>query len=289
MIPIQTNNLTKYYNKTLGCSNVSLNIREGEIFGFIGPNGAGKSTAIRSIIGLLVPTSGNSSIFGNDSLKSGHIARIDTGYLPGEVNMPKDMKVIDILKLSSKVRGDRGIQRVNELAKTFELNLNKKFKELSQGNKKKVGIINAIMHSPKLIIMDEPTTGLDPIMQKRFIDQIIKEKERGASILLSSHILQEVQRVCDRVAVIKEGKIIAVEEMKNLKGKYLKEVTFETKQSKPEIHLSGVSNLTVNDRLYSFTYNGNIKDLVEFISSIDIINVKIEDSSLDKIFIHFYE
>jgi ABC-2 type transport system ATP-binding protein len=289
MIPIEVKDLKKMYGKNIGVTSVTFNVKPGEIFGFIGPNGSGKSTTIRAMLGLIKPTSGYSAIFGSDGYKHGVEARQDVGYLPGEVFMHPNMRVRDVLELSANLRGGRGLQRIEELATKFELNLNKKIRELSLGNKKKVGIVNALMSNPKLIILDEPTTGLDPLMQQTFFDVIKEENKRGATVLLSSHILAEVQRLCDRVAIIKNGKIIAIEQMQNLKDKHLKEIMFETARSEPEIHLSGVSNLEKEGRKQSFTYNGNMKKLMEFLSKLDLVNVTIEEGDLEKVFLHFYE
>lgn len=288
MIPIEVKNLKKMYGKNVGVSDVTFNVKPGEIFGFIGPNGAGKSTTIRALLGLIKPTSGYTAVFGEDSFKSEVKARQNIGYLPGEVFLYENMKVRDLLKLSAQIK-NCPTNRMDELATRFELNLNKKIKELSLGNKKKVAIVDVLMCSPKLIILDEPTTGLDPLMQQTFFDVLKEENKKGTTILLSSHILSEVQKLCDRVAIIKNGKIIAIEQMKNLKDKFLKEVTFETKLSEPEINLSGVSNLKKIGRKYSFNYNGNIRKLVEYLSNLDVTNVNITDGDLEKIFLHFYE
>lgn len=290
MIPVEIKNLKKMYGKQVGVKDVTFNVKEGEIFGFIGPNGAGKSTTIRAMLGLIKPTEGYTAIFGSDGYKMGVEARESVGYLSGEVFMHPNMRVREVLEFSTNLRGGRGFGRIDELATRFELNLNKKFKELSLGNKKKVGIVNAIMSNPKLIILDEPTTGLDPLMQQTFFEVIREENKKGATVLLSSHILSEVQRLCDRVAIIKDGKIIAVEEMKNLKDKYLKEISFQTDKSEiEEINLSGISNFKKEGKLYTFNYNGNMRTLIDYLNKLDIVNLNIVDGDLEKIFLHFYE
>jgi ABC-2 type transport system ATP-binding protein len=236
------------------------------------------------------PTEGYAAVFGHDSFKDGEQARIDVGYLPGEVFFYPNMTVRQVLELSANLRQGRGLDRIEELATRFELNLNKKIKELSLGNKKKVGIVNALMSNPKLIVLDEPTTGLDPLMQQTFFKVIQEENKKGATVLLSSHILREVQRLCSRVAVIKDGKIIAIEEVKNLKNKYLKEVSFETENSEiKEINLTGVSNLVIEGKSYTFNYNGNMRKLIDYLNKLDVVNVNIIDGDLEKIFLHFYE
>lgn len=210
---IETKKLTKYYGKSLGIIDVDMSVAEGEIYGFIGPNGAGKSTTIRTLLGLIYPTGGSATIFGKDIIKYGPEIKEEVGYLPSEVFYYDDMKVIDLLKYSgSFYKRDRGLieRRIKELAGIMNLDLNKKIDDLSYGNKKKVGIVQGLLHEPKLIILDEPTGGLDPLMQQKFFDLLREENEKGVTILFSSHILSEVQKLCDRVAIIKEGRIIKV-------------------------------------------------------------------------------
>ena len=208
---ISTKNLTKHYGKARGIDDLNLDIQQGEIFGFIGPNGAGKSTTIRTLLGLIKPTSGSATIFGKDITTDGPAIRERIGYLPSEVFYYDNMRVEDLLKYSAsfykKPRCETE-QRMYQLAKLLDLDLTKKIDDLSYGNKKKVGIVQGLQHSPNLIILDEPTGGLDPLMQQTFFDLLLVENARGATILFSSHILSEVQKLCDRVAIIKEGKII---------------------------------------------------------------------------------
>src|SRR5659263_164069 len=208
---IEIKNLTKNYGKARGITDVSFNVEQGEIFGFIGPNGAGKSTTIRTLLSLIYPTSGSATIFGMDCVKFGPEIKKEIGYLPSEVFYYDNMKVIDLLKYSASFYKKDCSKRITELAEIMDLDLNKKIDDLSFGNKKKVGIVQGLLHSPKLIILDEPTLGLDPLMQQIFFDLIREENKRGATILMSSHILNEVQRICSRVAIIKEGKIIKLE------------------------------------------------------------------------------
>ena len=172
---------------------------------------------------------------------------------------------------------------------SYELTLNMKAKDLSLGNKKKMNIVMALLSSPKLIVLDEPTLGLDPIIKQNLYEILLDEKKRGASILISSHQLTEVQRLCDRVAVIKDGKVIAIEEMENLKTKRLKRVTFETSYSKPQVTLSGVTDLKQNANVTSFNFNGDMKNLIKYLSSIDLVNLDITECDLESIFLHFYE
>ena len=288
MVPCEVMNLKKYYGKNMGVEDVSFNVKEGEIMGFIGPNGAGKTTTIRAIVGLLKPTDGSVAIINHDAFKEGEKARGELGYAGGEPSYFPNLTVLENLKLVADLKGV-SYDRIDYLATKLELNLTRKASELSLGNKKKMCIVMALLSSPKLIVLDEPTVGLDPIIKLNFFELMEEEKKRGASILISSHALTDIQRLCDRVAIIKQGKIIAVEEMAQLKTKQLKTVTIETSYSSPQITLSGVSNLKSNGNLIKFNYNGEMKKLIKFLNSIDVTNISIEDAGLEEIFLHFYE
>lgn len=288
MVPCEVMNLKKYYGKNMGVEDVSFNVKEGEIMGFIGPNGAGKTTTIRAIVGLLKPTDGSVAIINHDAFKEGEKARGELGYAGGEPSYFQNLTVLENLKLVANLKGV-SYDRIDYLATKLELNLTRKASELSLGNKKKMCIVMALLLSPKLIVLDEPTVGLDPIIKLNFFELMEEEKKRGASILISSHTLTDIQRLCDRVAIIKQGKIIAVEEMAQLKTKQLKTVTIETSYSSPQITLSGVSNLKSNGNLIKFNYNGEMKKLIKFLNSIDVTNISIEDAGLEEIFLHFYE
>lgn len=288
MVPCEVMNLKKYYGKNMGVEDVSFNVKEGEIMGFIGPNGAGKTTTIRAIVGLLKPTDGSVAIINHDAFKEGDKARGELGYAGGEPSYFPNLTVLENLKLVADLKGV-SYGRIDYLATKLELNLTRKASELSLGNKKKMCIVMALLSSPKLIVLDEPTVGLDPIIKLNFFELMEEEKKRGASILISSHTLTDIQRLCDRVAIIKQGKIIAVEEMAQLKTKQLKTVTIETSYSSPQITLSGVSNLKSNGNLIKFNYNGEMKKLIKFLNSIDVTNISIEDAGLEEIFLHFYE
>lgn len=289
MIPCEVINLNKMYNSyTLGVDDVTFNIKEGEVLGLIGPNGAGKTTTIQSIMGLLKPSAGSVAILNHDAFNEGYKVRHDVGYCSGEVGYFPELTVKENLKFVADTKGV-GMDRVEYLTTKMELNLTRKAKELSLGNKKKLGIVMALLNSPKLIVLDEPTVGLDPLIRQNFFKLIEEEKKRGASILISSHELAEVQRLCDRVAIIKEGKIIAIEEMEQLKTKRLKNVTIETDYSQPEITLSGVSNVKRDGNLITFDYNGEMKKLIKYLDSLDLVNIEISEATLENIFLHFYE
>ncbi len=206
MSVIEVNNLTKYYGKARGIVDVSFHVDEGEIFGFIGPNGAGKSTTIRLLLSLIYPTSGSATIFGKDCIKYGPELRQDIGYLPSDVFYYERMKVKELLEYSASFYNKDCKQRMHELAELMELDLNRRIEDLSYGNRKKVGIVQGLLHQPKLLFLDEPTAGLDPLMQRKFFQLIQEENKRGVTVFFSSHILGEVQRMCARVGIIKEGR-----------------------------------------------------------------------------------
>ncbi|AET67114.1 ABC-type multidrug transport system, ATPase component [Desulfosporosinus orientis DSM 765] len=288
---IEINNLTKYYGKERGIIDISFDVEEKEIFGFIGPNGAGKSTTLRTILGLIYPTSGSAKIFGMDCIKYGPEIKKEIGYLPSEVFYYDKMKVIDLLNYSASFYKKDCRKRIKELAEVMDLNLNKKIDDLSFGNKKKVGIVQGLLHEPKLIILDEPTSGLDPLMQQKFFELLQDENKKGATILFSSHILGEVQRMCDRVAIIKEGRIIQLDKISALQENNYKKIKVQTMGNldKNYFNIDGVSNIDLKDNLISFIFKGNINSIMKKIADIEIANVWIEEPDLEEIFLHFYE
>ncbi|WP_312470622.1 ABC transporter ATP-binding protein [Neobacillus sp.] len=288
---IEIKNLTKSYGKARGITDISFNVEQGEIFGFIGPNGAGKSTTIRTLLSLIYPTSGSATIFGKDCVQFAPEIKKEIGYLPSEVFYYDNMKVKDLLKYSASFYKKDCTKRIKELAEIMDLDLNKKIDDLSLGNKKKVGIVQGLLHEPKLIILDEPTSGLDPLMQQKFFDLLEEENKKGATILFSSHILSEVQRLCNRVAIIKEGKIVTVEKISTLKENNYKKLKIETKAplEKDYFQISGVNKLEVNDNITSFLFRGNINTVMKKIAEIEIANLWIEEPDLEEIFMHYYE
>jgi ABC-2 type transport system ATP-binding protein len=291
MNAIEIKKLTKYYGEARGIIDVSFNVEEGEIFGFIGPNGAGKSTTIRTLLSLIYPTSGSATIFGKDCIEFGTEIRKEIGYLPSEVFYYDNMKVIDLLKYSATFYKKDCTKRIKELAAVMDLDLNKKIDDLSFGNKKKVGIVQGLLHEPKLIILDEPTSGLDPLMQQKFFELLQEENKKGATILFSSHILSEVQKLCSRVAIIKEGKVIKIENMATLRENKYKKFKIETVSEidKDYFKINGVSQYEVDKDIVSFLFKGNINLIMKKLSAIEIVNLWIEEPSLEEIFMHYYE
>lgn len=290
MNAIEVNNLTKRYGAARGIEDVSFDVKEGEIFGFIGPNGAGKSTTIRTLLSLIYPTSGRAEIFGRDFIKQSVEIKKEIGYLPSEVFYYDKMKVIDLLKYSASFYKKDCGKRMMELAEIMDLDLNRKIDDLSYGNRKKVGIVQGLQHQPKLIILDEPTGGLDPLMQQRFFDLLAEENRKGTTILFSSHILSEVQKMCDRVAIIKEGKIISLEKISTLRANSYKRIQAElSDQADPKLFsIDGVSNAVAQGNQLSFLYKGDINSLLRKLSEVPLSNLLIEEPNLDEIFMHYY-
>ncbi|MEH7095888.1 ABC transporter ATP-binding protein [Neobacillus vireti] len=288
---IEINNLTKTYGKSRGITDISFDVEQGEIFGFIGPNGAGKSTTIRTLLSLIYPTSGSAKIFGKDCIQFAPEIKKEIGYLPSEVFYYDNMKVKDLLKYSASFYKKDCSKRIIELAEWMDLDLNKKIDDLSLGNKKKVGIVQGLLHEPKLIILDEPTSGLDPLMQQKFFELLEEENQKGATILFSSHILSEVQRLCNRVAIIKEGKIVTVEKISTLQENNYKKFKVETQTALDPNYfiMDGVNNLDVKGNMTSFLFKGNINSVLRKIAEIEINNLWIEEPDLEEIFMHYYE
>ncbi|MEH7450897.1 ABC transporter ATP-binding protein [Gottfriedia acidiceleris] len=291
MYAIEINNLTKTYGNSRGITDISFNIEEGEIFGFIGPNGAGKSTTIRTLLSLIYPTSGSAKIFGKDCIQFAPEIKKEIGYLPSEVFYYDNMKVMDLLKYSASFYKKDCTKRIKELAEVMDLDLTKKIDDLSLGNKKKVGIVQGLLHEPKLIILDEPTSGLDPLMQQRFFDLLEEENKKGATILFSSHILSEVQRLCDRVAIIKEGKIVTVEKISTLQENNYKRfrIDIQNRMDPNYFNMPGVNNIEAKGKTISFIFKGNINKVLKKIAEIEIENLWIEEPDLEEIFLHYYE
>lgn len=289
---IDITNLSKFYGKARGIENINLEINEGEIFGFIGPNGAGKSTTIRILMNMIFPTAGSARIMGMDVIKETKKIKSRVGYIPSDANAYSSMKVHEFLSYCIGFYSvSNGEQRITDLARLFELDLSRKISDLSLGNRKKVSIVQSMLHSPELLILDEPTTGLDPLMQSVFFDLLRTENQNGMTIFFSSHILSEVQMLCKRVAVIKEGKLIQLEEIDNLRKKQLKKVTidFDSQLHKGTISIPGIESLiSAPGNIQTFMYSGNLNELVGYLTGEKINNLTIEEPSLDEIFLHYY-
>ena len=290
MTVIEVSHLTKYYGKARGIIDVSFHMDEGEIFGFIGPNGAGKSTTIRLLLSLIYPTSGSATIFGKDCIQYGPELRREIGYLPSEVFYYERMKVIDLLKYSASFYDQDCTQRMHELAEMMELELHRRIEDLSYGNRKKVGIVQGLLHQPKLLFLDEPTAGLDPLMQREFFQLIREENRRGVTVFFSSHILGEVQRMCNRVGIIKEGRIIEIADIRTLQQNNYKKVRIAADDlDATAFGFPGVTNLEHHNGVVRFFYKGDINVVMHQLGEMTVSDVTIEEPTLEEIFMHYYE
>lgn len=290
MYAIETQGLTKFYGKDRGIIDLNLRIEYGEIFGFIGPNGAGKSTTIRTLLGLIFPTSGSGRIFGMNIVRETKEIKKRIGYMPSEVNYYEKMDGQELLKYSAAFYKRDCESRIKELADIFALDLDRKIIDLSRGNRKKISILQCLIHQPQLLILDEPTTGLDPLMQAKFFDVLREENSSGTTIFFSSHTLSEVQKMCRRVGIIKEGKIIAVEDIETLRKKQLRKIQVEFAHSikSDEIECAGVTASKVDRNNLHFMFSGNMGDLLNTLAGKDIKDMIIEEPSLEEIFMHYY-
>lgn len=290
MYVIETQGLTKYYGKDRGIIDLNLKIEPGEIFGFIGPNGAGKSTTIRTLLGLIFPTSGSGRIFGMDIVKESKEIKKQLGYMPSEVNYYEKMDVHELLSYSAAFYERDCESRINELADIFMLDLHRKIVDLSRGNQKKVSILQSLIHRPNLLVLDEPTSGLDPLMQAKFFDILREENSQDRTIFFSSHTLSEVQKMCRRVGIIKDGRVIAVEDIESLRKKQLRkiQVEFQHPVEVDEIDCPGVIDPQADKNNLNFMFSGNMGDFLNIIAGKDVKDLIIEEPTLEEIFMHYY-
>ncbi|MGN0580310.1 MAG: ABC transporter ATP-binding protein [Ruminococcus sp.] len=286
MKAIKAIGLTKSYGKSRGIIDVDLSVEKGDFFGFIGPNGAGKSTTIRTLLGLISPTSGTAEIFGRDI--TGHRTEIlsGVGYLPSEAAFYNGMRVGDILKLSADLHKKDCSDEAKKLCDRLQLDTKRKIEQLSLGNRKKVGIVCAMQHKPDLYIMDEPTSGLDPLIQREFYNLLKERSNEGATVFLSSHVLSEVQRYCRHAAVIREGRLLVCDSVEKLGSAEAKRVVL---RGVNEIRLPGIKNLQQLDNGISFLYSGKADVLLKTLASMPVTDVTISEPDLEEIFMHFYE
>ncbi len=284
---ITTAKLTKYYGRARGIDGLDLTVGQGEFFGFIGPNGAGKSTTIRILLGLIAPTSGSAMVFGKDVAKDKEAVLRDVGYLPSEALFYRGMKVKDVLKLSADLRKKDCAAESKLLCERLQLDTSRKIDDLSFGNRKKAAIVCALQHRPKLLVLDEPTGGLDPLMQKEFFDILRERNQKGTTIFLSGHILSEIQRNCTRAAIIRDGRIIAQGTVEDLSKTSAKRVTVHG--SVPLENLRGVRDRKDGEGSVSFLYSGDMGSLLHTLSSGQVNDLTVTEPDLEEVFLHYYE
>ncbi len=287
---IEIRQLTKDYGNNRGIFDVSLSVKKGEVFGFLGPNGAGKSTTIRHLMGFIQADQGSCQINGLDCLRDHARIQQALGYLPGEIAFMDDMTGLEFIKFMAKMKGMTDLTKAYELMERFELNPQGKIKKMSKGMKQKIGIICAFMHDPELLILDEPSSGLDPLMQNRFIELVLEEKQRGKTIFMSSHIFEEIERTCDRTAMIKDGRLISIEELQTLKASKHKtyQVTFATQELAEQFMDEGVECKQVESTVIKVVPRNNLNYLLATLSRYDIIDLDITKPTLEELFLHFY-
>lgn len=286
---LEVKNLTKYYGKALGVKEISFTLNKGEVFGFIGPNGAGKSTTIRSIMNLINKTSGEVYFRGKKLEKNNIYQKQEIGYLPSEIHLYDDMTVKEILDYHESFYNINTHNKRCELVKRLKVDEKKKIEELSLGNMKKVGIILALMHSPKLLILDEATSGLDPVMQEEFYKLIKEEKEKGTTVFYSTHILNEVSKICDRVGIIRNGHLLKIETMEDLKEKELTFVTIvsnEIEKIEKELNMIPIEK---SKDMIKIKNTLEINKLIKILGKHKIEKLFIEQATIEEIFLHYYK
>lgn len=286
MYAIKTEKLTKSYGESRGIIDVDLAVEKGDFYGFIGPNGAGKSTTIRTLLGLISKTSGDAYIFGKNITEKRSEILKDIGYLPSDSAFYSGMKVSEMLSLSAKLRGIDCKDEAKRLCERLELDSERKIDELSFGNRKKVGIVLALQHKPSLYILDEPTSGLDPLMQREFYNILKERNEEGATVFLSSHVLSEIGKYCEKAAVIREGRILVSDSVEKLAHTGIKKVTLRGVETLPKV--SEAIDLKLENDVLSFLYDKSAEQLIRMLGTIRFSDVNITDPDLEEIFMHYY-
>jgi len=289
---IETQGLTKRYGTAPGIEDVTLSVEAGEVFGFLGPNGAGKTTTIRTLLDLLHPSEGSARIFGLDSRRDSVAIRARLGNLPGDFGFGPATSGREMVALLARLRGLDGLGRAEQLASRFRADLDRPLGELSRGNRQKIGLISAAFHEPELLILDEPTGGLDPLMQEEFLALVAEERERGRTVFLSSHELDEVQRVCDRVAIVRGGRLIATERIDDLLGRARRRVSVELAEPadlNAELRgLPGVDDVTAEGRRLSLTVAGDVDPLLKALATHHVTDLEVSRPSLEEVFLGYY-
>ena len=283
---IEIEHLTKFYGKNRGVNDLSLSVSEGEVFGFIGPNGAGKSTTIRAMLGLISPTSGSVRLFGQGVRRGDASALAEVGYMPAEAAFYRGMRVGEVISLSAKLRRMDCAAEARRLCDRLQLDVRRRVEELSLGNRKKVSIVCALQHRPALCLLDEPTSGLDPLMQEAFFDLLEERHAAGGTIFLSSHVLGEVQRHCQRAGVIREGRLIACDRVENLSRTRARRVTLHGVN---RLSLPGMRDVQSEKRSLRFLYDGDMAALISALQGLPVDDMTITEPPLEEIFLHFYE
>ncbi len=289
-IIISVNHLTKFYGKTLGVQDLNFSVSQGEIFGFLGPNGAGKTTTIRMLLDLLRPSSGQIHIFGKEIYDHSLEIRRRSGYLPGNFSAYGNMTGIDFLRFAGSMRRTSP-KLQSSLIDRFQLSkedLSQKVKHLSHGTLQKLGIIQAFFHQPEVLILDEPTIGLDPLMQEEFYRLLFEVQNKGKTIFFSSHNLAEVEKICHRIAIIRDGKLVALETLESLKKKKVRRLKFILKEPADGLKLPGANLVKQKDLYYEYLVEGDMKPLLQKLSSLPIDDLIFSEPDLEEVFMAYY-
>ncbi len=287
---VQTENLTKRYGSSRGIEDINLSVNEGEVFGFLGPNGSGKTTTIRILLDFIRASSGQAQLFGMDTHTDSTQIKSRIGYLPGEYGMYEKMTAVAYLQFLGSLRHDKEPPLRDRLIERFGLDTSRRIKSFSHGTKQKLALVQTFMHDPELLILDEPTNGLDPLIQQKFYELLLEMKNRSKTIFFSSHVLSEVERVCDRVAILREGRLIALHEISDLKKYRLKriEVTFERELDESIFRLEGVRKIEKNAHTIHLWVDANINHILRTLSEYPMDNISCQDARLEDIFLEYY-
>jgi ABC-2 type transport system ATP-binding protein len=288
---IETDRLTKRFGSARGIEDVTMSVQRGEVFGFLGPNGAGKTTTIRSLLDLLHPTSGSARLFGLDSRRDSRAIRARLGNLPGEFAYEPRRTGRELLAFLAQLRGMDDLGAAPVFAERFSADLDRPLGELSRGNRQKIGLVQALFHEPELLILDEPTGGLDPLVQEEFHEVVAEQRDRGVTVFLSSHMLDEVERLCDRVGIIREGRLIDVEPVAALTRRSYRLVTVQFAEPVDPAEfagLPGVSELSVDDTTVTFKAGGELDPVIKAIAAHSVRDLELAHPSLEEIFLTYY-
>lgn len=290
MFEIETVNLTKDYGHGKGVFDLNISVKKGEVYGFLGPNGAGKTTTIRQLMGFINPDAGNARILGMDCFKDRAKIQKDLGYLPGEVALIDEMTGNEFLQFMTKMKGMKDTTRMNELIDMFELDARGKIRKMSKGMKQKLGIVCAFMDYPKILLLDEPTSGLDPLMQNRFIELVLDEKKRGTTIFLSSHIFEEVERTCDKVSFIRNGKLVATNDMDEVRKNKKRIFTiYFADESEKATFLRNHPNAAVSHHHVNIPVIGEADAIIKELAEYKIADLRTKTPTLEEVFLQYYK
>ena len=286
---LKVKNMTKNYGQQRGVFDLSFNVESGEVMGFLGPNGAGKTTTIRTLMGFIQPDHGRVSIKGHDCFRNAAQIQKDVGYLPGEIAFMDDMDGMEFIKFIAAMKKMPNITKARELLDYFELDPKGRIKKMSKGMKQKIGLVCALMNEPEILILDEPTSGLDPLMQKKVVDKIKEEKQKGTTILMSSHLFEEVEQTCDRVVIIKEGRQIAVEKMKDLNQNHQRTVILKFRYPAEAADFAArVKNAALHENQVTLQTSGAMDPILKLAARYEVVDLETRRQTLEELFLHYY-